>query len=130
MTKEEIQALIDAKIAGQGSAVDIGGALPAILSGLVELIPESPILVFEKNFFDNLEKADAAREMGITEEQLDGLMNGKYVAGRLPLPDGRLFPISTEGRGSLAIFGAFFQDGAAGQYFLTLSEGLYSFYEL
>lgn len=34
MTKEQIQALIDAKIAGQGSAVDIGGALPAILSAL------------------------------------------------------------------------------------------------
>lgn len=34
MTKNEIMALIDAKIAGQGSSVDIGGALPAILSAL------------------------------------------------------------------------------------------------
>lgn len=39
MTKEEIQALINAKIAGQGSAVDVGGALPAILSGIIDLIP-------------------------------------------------------------------------------------------
>lgn len=37
MTKEQIQALIDAKIAGQGSAIDIGGALPAILGGILEL---------------------------------------------------------------------------------------------
>lgn len=37
MTREEIIALIDAKIAGQGSAVDVGGALPAILKGLADL---------------------------------------------------------------------------------------------
>lgn len=34
MTQNDILALIDAKIAGQGSAVDIGGALPAILSAI------------------------------------------------------------------------------------------------
>lgn len=34
MTQSELMALINAKIAGQGSAVDIGGALPAILSAL------------------------------------------------------------------------------------------------
>lgn len=37
MTAQEIQALIDAKIAGQGSAVDVGGALPQILSGILEI---------------------------------------------------------------------------------------------
>lgn len=37
MTKQEIQALIDAKIAGQGSAVDIGGALPTILSEILNM---------------------------------------------------------------------------------------------
>ena len=35
MSPQEIQALIDAKIAGQGSAVDVGGALPQILSGIL-----------------------------------------------------------------------------------------------
>ncbi len=34
MTQSELMALINAKIAGQGSAVDTGGALPAILSAL------------------------------------------------------------------------------------------------
>lgn len=37
MTKQEIQALIDAKIAGQGSAVDVGGALPTILHEILEM---------------------------------------------------------------------------------------------
>lgn len=37
MTKKEIIDLINAKIAGQGSAVDVGGALPAILKGLADL---------------------------------------------------------------------------------------------
>lgn len=35
MTQNELLALINAKIAGQGSAIDIGGALPVILSALV-----------------------------------------------------------------------------------------------
>ena len=35
MTKEEIIALIDSAIAGQGSAVDVGGALPKILKGIL-----------------------------------------------------------------------------------------------
>lgn len=34
MTQSELMALINAKIAGQGSAVDAGGALHAILSAL------------------------------------------------------------------------------------------------
>lgn len=34
MTQSELMALINAKISGQGSAVDAGGALPAILSAL------------------------------------------------------------------------------------------------
>lgn len=37
MNQQQIQALIDAKIAGQGSAVDVGGALPQILSEILEL---------------------------------------------------------------------------------------------
>ena len=42
MTKEEIQALIDATIAGQGSAIDAGGKLPAILSGILALATAAP----------------------------------------------------------------------------------------
>jgi len=37
MTKQEIEALIDAKIAGQGSAIDAGSALPTILKAIMDL---------------------------------------------------------------------------------------------
>lgn len=38
MTAEQIKALISEKIAGQGSMVDAGGALPAILDAIVDAI--------------------------------------------------------------------------------------------
>lgn len=38
MTKEQIIALIDAKIAGQGTAVDASSTLPSILKGILDLI--------------------------------------------------------------------------------------------
>ena len=63
MTKEQLLALIDAKIAGQGSAVDAGGALPAILSALSEAA--API-----------EVTDITK---LTAEQLDGLNVGDKV---------------------------------------------------
>ena len=40
MTRQEIQALIDAKIKGQGTAVDAGSVLPAILTGILDLIEQ------------------------------------------------------------------------------------------
>ena len=40
MTKEQIQALIDSAISGQGNQVDIGGVLPNIFSGIMELADE------------------------------------------------------------------------------------------
>ena len=40
MTKEQILSLVSSKIEGQGNQIDIGNALPAILRGIVELMPE------------------------------------------------------------------------------------------
>lgn len=40
MTKEEIKALINAKIAGQGTNVDGGGALATVLNEIIDAIPE------------------------------------------------------------------------------------------
>jgi len=40
MTKDEIKALISAKVAGQGDQVDAGGALAQILNGIIDAIPE------------------------------------------------------------------------------------------
>ena len=70
MTKEEIQALIDAKIAGQGSAVDVGGALPAILSEILNLAAAPP----EKHVLEILsvtEEHETAQEL-LARMKLDG----------------------------------------------------------
>lgn len=64
MTQSELMALINAKIAGQGSAVDVGGALPAILSALAA--SAAPIEV------DDI--------TALTGEQLDALEIGAKVA--------------------------------------------------
>lgn len=48
ITKDEIVALISAKIAGQGSAVDVGGALPTILNGIVEILSSDVQSITEK----------------------------------------------------------------------------------
>lgn len=64
MTKNELLALIAAKIAGQGSAVDAGGALDKILVALAEAA--API-----------EVTDITK---LTGEQLDGLEVGSKVA--------------------------------------------------
>lgn len=64
MTKSELMELINSKIAGQGSAVDAGSALPAILSAIVDAA--TPIVV------DDI--------TALTGEQLDALEIGAKVA--------------------------------------------------
>lgn len=64
MTKEQIAELINSTIAGQGSAIDIGGKLPEILLALASA--SAPI-----------EVADITK---LTNEQLDGLKVGSKVA--------------------------------------------------
>lgn len=55
MTLDEIKALASAKIAGQGDAVDLGGALPAIIDALADAIAST---------------ASAAPKIGIVTEDL------------------------------------------------------------
>lgn len=40
MTKDEIKALIAAKIDGQGNQVDIGGTLAQVLNAIIDLIAQ------------------------------------------------------------------------------------------
>lgn len=95
MTKEQIQALIDAKIAGQGSAVDVGGALPAILSEILNLATAQPpaptdmakVLVIPNYSGIDIEeesKAEFCEAAGITEEQFDSLLSGEYAFVKCP----------------------------------------------
>lgn len=64
MTKDQIQALIDGKIAGQGNQIDIGGALAAILGELAAAA--APIEVSDIT--------------ALTGDQLDALEVGAKVA--------------------------------------------------
>lgn len=69
MTKEEIKVLIDTKIAGQGSAVDAGSALPAILNGILELAATPParkVLEIPSNF------EDVSVEEALTKIKING----------------------------------------------------------
>lgn len=75
MTKEQIQALIDAKIAGQGSAIDIGGALPAILGGILELATQSGPVSWEFNLIRN-ESYTTWESVNMTQEIYDAIING------------------------------------------------------
>lgn len=87
MTKEEIQALINAKIAGQGSAIDAGGALPTILSEILELAsssPENPLKTITVAELPNSSLQDYTKEqmcsyLDISEAELDALMAGEYT---------------------------------------------------
>lgn len=87
MTAQEIKDLIASKIAGQGSAVDAGSALPEILNGIVDAIaaiPEVQSVYLKTNrSFDNLVSrgqmavASMASYMGVTEKLLRDLLDGK-----------------------------------------------------
>ena len=44
LSNEEIKNLIASKIAGQGSAVDVGGALPTILNAIVDMVADVPTI--------------------------------------------------------------------------------------
>lgn len=71
MTAEEIKNLIDQKIAGQGTMVDVGGALPTILKEIVDMAgsPAAPTYVDcgyseadSEPVFDNEQKAALLQE--------------------------------------------------------------------
>lgn len=81
MTPEEIKALIKAKIAGQGSAVDVGSALPAILEGIVDLassgspVAPTPALDLPLVELDAETLEDAADILGISVESVSEIPN-------------------------------------------------------
>lgn len=105
MTKEEIAALVAAKIEGQGTAVDAGSALPAILYGILGLIvPPTPEETFAQlSVATDLEpaaiiaasntgltKAQACQVLGISVGDLDAIMAGRilrfvYKGGSIPV---------------------------------------------
>ena len=80
MNAQEIRSLIEQKIAGQGTNVDAGGALPAILEALVDAVEESkPVVIEIKNIgLTNVPISEFLENMEIngepaTEEKLSSL---------------------------------------------------------
>ena len=68
MTKEEIKALVAAKIAGQGSAIDSASVLPTILNAIVDAIPEDKddpeiALFLNKADFNYSEKIEISKDL-------------------------------------------------------------------
>lgn len=78
MTIQEIKELVSKKIAGQGSQVDIGGALAEILNGIVDLLPGPTLIHITGDYFANKSKSEAITLLGITPEQFDNLFKGEY----------------------------------------------------
>lgn len=71
MTKDEIKALVAAKIAGQGSAIDAASVLPTILDAIVDAIPEEkpiPLIEFPEGTYEKLITEQEAIELRICSE--------------------------------------------------------------
>lgn len=82
MNKQEIVALINAAIAGQGSQVDISGKLPAILSSIVDLIPEvgnTPLVVKSVLYYSLEEDQQRLRLVGITKDEISETLKTRAV---------------------------------------------------
>lgn len=94
MDTNEIRALIAQKIAGQGSMVDVGGGLPAILNAIVELLPDGD----EKVTFDLTEYTVQGNVIGVSEnvynDILDAIKSEKKVLLKVSV-DGRTYFSST-----------------------------------
>lgn len=123
MTLQEIKELVSKKIAGQGSQVDIGGALAEILNGIVDAISDTGTLLIKTpygEFDQGVPIADFASAMEITVEQARDFFYGKYLF--LAAKDGYKFT-----RGSYyqtdslhqVFYGA--TDGTLGGYFIAAS---------
>ncbi len=97
MTAEEIKNLIDQKIAGQGSMVDISGALPTILKEIVDVAADAqadalkPIRWVEA--LDDGMSVNALNEAGFTYEEVLAASQGKRT-GVYQVSDGRFYFIS------------------------------------
>lgn len=94
MTKDEIKALVAAKIAGQGSAIDAASVLPTILDAIVEAIPEvtpaptpaemlDALTLKSSNIgaqgFTDKTPSEAASVMGITDAEFAKFINGEFL---------------------------------------------------
>ena len=79
-TKAQLKASIAANIKGQGNQLDLSNKLGDILDDMLDLVPFT--LESSKSSFSDasdLTKSAAATALGITGDELDDLMRGKYL---------------------------------------------------
>lgn len=133
MTKEEIKALVAAKIAGQGSAIDAASVLPDILNGIIDIIPErrriDQIYINLRQSFEKKTAAEAAEIFGITNEEFEGLTTGRYSSA-LVKGIAKSYLVTVEGDGNDVYFFSGDPQGLGCSYSLSDSNGLYTFSEV
>ena len=82
MTKNEIIALIDSKIAGQGTMVDAGSALPAILKGILEIAVGGENVQSDWNEADNTKPDYIKNKPTIPAAQIQSDWNQTNVSAK------------------------------------------------
>lgn len=80
MEKDEILALVASKIEGQGNQIDAGSTLPAILRGIIDLIPSTPVAALMVQSANNT-TAGGYQVPELTAEQVTQAYNA-VVTGR------------------------------------------------
>ena len=92
MTTEEIKNLIDQKIAGQGTMVDVGGALPTILKEIVDMASQGggggdvkPIIITGEPS-EEMTTLAQLEAIGITLSEVTAAAEGKRTSVILRLP--------------------------------------------
>lgn len=131
MTKEEIKALVAAKIAGQGSAIDAASVLPTILDAIIDIIPSGgnstqiEMIIGNGSLFENKTAAEAAEIFGITNKEFERLVTGDYCSAKVK-GIAESYLVTVEGGNHVYFFTGGPQDFGC-SYSLSYSNGLYRF---
>lgn len=135
MTKEEIKALVAAKIAGQGSAIDAASVLPTILDAIIDIIPSGgnstqiEMIIGSGSLFENKTAAEAAEILGITNAEFERLIRGRYSSA-LVKGAAISYLVTVKGDGNDVYFFSGDPQGFECSYHLSYSDGLYTFNEV
>lgn len=135
MTKEEIKALVAAKIAGQGSAIDSASVLPTILDAIIDIIPSGGyskqivMNIGSGSLFEDKTAEEAAEILGITNEAFEKLIAGEYCSALLK-GAAVSYLVTVENDGNNVYFFSGDAGGFGCSYSLSYSNGLYSFSEV
>jgi hypothetical protein len=134
MTKDEIKAIVAEKIAGQGSAIDAASVLPTILDAIIDIIPSGggrseQISMNLGDLFENKTAEEAAEIFGITNEQFERLVTGRYCSA-LEEDVAISYLVTVADDGDKVYFFSGDSGGIGCSFSLLYSNGLYTFAEV